>query len=181
MLLRKAGAEFIGTALLLIAVVGSGIAAQTLSATDTGLALLENAVATGAALAAIILALGSVSGSHLNPVVRESVGVQDVEAAVLHESRDAGQGVDHSLDARSHALQRRHPTRRGPGSGRPDQVEQVGALGLVELERTADRLEDIIRHAAGVAALEARVVLHADPRQQRDLLAPQTRHPRWRP
>ncbi len=46
MLLRKAGAEFIGTALLLIAVVGSGIAAQTLSATDTGLALLENAVAT---------------------------------------------------------------------------------------------------------------------------------------
>src|SRR6266540_2264902 len=74
-------------------------------------------------------------------------------------------------------LQRRHPTRRGPGSGRPDQVEQVGALGLVELERTADSLEDIIRHAAGVAALEARVVLHAGPRQQRDLLAPQTRHP----
>jgi glycerol uptake facilitator-like aquaporin len=68
-LLRRAIAEFVGTGLLLIAVVGSGIAAQTLSPTDTGLALLENAIATGAALVAIILAVGSVSGAHLNPVV----------------------------------------------------------------------------------------------------------------
>lgn len=62
-------AEFIGTALLLIAVVGSGIAAKRLSPTDTGLELLENALATGAALAAIIIAIGPVSGAHLNPVV----------------------------------------------------------------------------------------------------------------
>lgn len=68
-LLRRAGAEFIGTALLLIAVIGSGIAAQRLSPHDTGLELLENAVATGAALVAIILAVGPVSGAHLNPVV----------------------------------------------------------------------------------------------------------------
>jgi glycerol uptake facilitator-like aquaporin len=68
-LIRKALAEFIGTALLLIAVIGSGIAAQSLSPTDTGLQLLENAVATGVALVAIILAVGSVSGAHLNPVV----------------------------------------------------------------------------------------------------------------
>ncbi len=68
-LMRKALAEFIGTALLLIAVIGSGIAAQNLSPGDTGLELLENAVATGAALVAIILALGSVSGAHLNPLV----------------------------------------------------------------------------------------------------------------
>jgi arsenate reductase len=67
--MRKALAEFIGTALLLIAVIGSGIAAQTLSPNDTGLALLENAVATGAALVAIILAVGPVSGAHLNPIV----------------------------------------------------------------------------------------------------------------
>src|SRR6266705_2463331 len=67
--MRKVLAEFIGTALLLIAVIGSGIAAQNLSPSDTGLALLENAVATGAALVAIILALGSVSGAHLNPIV----------------------------------------------------------------------------------------------------------------
>lgn len=67
--LRKVAAEFIGTALLLIAVIGSGIAAQRLSPRDIGLELLENAVATGVALVAIILALGSVSGAHLNPVV----------------------------------------------------------------------------------------------------------------
>jgi arsenate reductase len=68
-LLRRVVAEFIGTALLLIAVIGSAIAAHALSPTDTGLALLENAIATGGALVAIILAVGSVSGAHLNPVV----------------------------------------------------------------------------------------------------------------
>lgn len=62
-------AEFIGTALLLAAVVGSGIAAQRLSPSDVGLELLENAVATAAALVAIILAVGPVSGAHLNPLV----------------------------------------------------------------------------------------------------------------
>jgi len=67
--MRRAVAEFIGTALLLIAVIGSGIAAQRLSPNDTGLELLENALATGAALVAIILAVGSASGAHLNPVV----------------------------------------------------------------------------------------------------------------
>src|SRR5690348_16866601 len=68
-LMRQALAEFVGTALLLIAIIGSGIAAQTLSPNETGLQLLENALATGAALVAIILAVGSVSGAHLNPVV----------------------------------------------------------------------------------------------------------------
>lgn len=65
----KAAAEFIGTAFLLIAVVGSGIAAQRLSPHDVGIELFENSTATGAALVAIILALGPVSGAHLNPAV----------------------------------------------------------------------------------------------------------------
>lgn len=69
LLTRRLLAEFVGTAFLLIAVVGSGIAAESLSPGDTGLQLLENAVATGAALVAIILAVGSVSGAHLNPLV----------------------------------------------------------------------------------------------------------------
>jgi glycerol uptake facilitator-like aquaporin len=68
-LLRRVVAEALGTALLLVAVVGSGIAAQRLSPGDTGLELFENAVATGCALAVIILALGPVSGAHLNPAV----------------------------------------------------------------------------------------------------------------
>jgi arsenate reductase len=67
--LRRAVGEFVGTALLLIAVVGSGIAAQRLSPGDPGLELLENSAATGVALIAIILAVGPVSGAHLNPVV----------------------------------------------------------------------------------------------------------------
>ena len=66
---RRAAAEALGTALLLIAVVGSGIAAARLSPGDTGLELLENAFATAAALAAIILTIGPISGAHLNPAV----------------------------------------------------------------------------------------------------------------
>ena len=69
MLARRVLAELIGTAFLLVAVVGSGIAAQRLSPGDTGLQLLENAAATAVALVAIILAVGPVSGAHLNPVV----------------------------------------------------------------------------------------------------------------
>jgi glycerol uptake facilitator-like aquaporin len=70
---RRALAEFLGTAMLVLAVVGSGIAAQRLSPGDVGLQLLENAAATAAALVAIILTLGPVSGAHLNPVVTVAV------------------------------------------------------------------------------------------------------------
>ncbi|HMC07876.1 MAG TPA: MIP/aquaporin family protein [Actinomycetota bacterium] len=66
---RRLAAEFVGTALLVVAVVGSGIAASRMSPGDVGLELLENAAATAAALVAIILAVGPVSGAHLNPVV----------------------------------------------------------------------------------------------------------------
>src|SRR5436190_3396676 len=68
-LVRRGFAGLLGTMLLVAAIVGSGIAAQRLSPHDTGLQLLENALATGAALVAIILAIGPVSGAHLNPVV----------------------------------------------------------------------------------------------------------------
>ncbi|MCY1144988.1 aquaporin [Actinoplanes sp. Pm04-4] len=68
-LARRASAEFTGTGLLVAAVVGSGIAATRLSPDDVGLQLLENAVATALALAALILIFGPVSGAHLNPVV----------------------------------------------------------------------------------------------------------------
>lgn len=65
---RRAAAELIGTAFLVAAVVGSGIAAQRLSPDDVGLQLLENSLATGAVLVALILALQPVSAS-FNPVV----------------------------------------------------------------------------------------------------------------
>jgi len=67
-LTRRAVAEFVGTAFLLMAVVGSGIAASRLSA-NQGQVLFENAIVTGLALAVIIFAVGPVSGAHLNPLV----------------------------------------------------------------------------------------------------------------
>jgi arsenate reductase len=66
---RRLLAEFAGSAFLAALVIGSGIAAQQLSAGNTGLELFENAAATGAGLAAIILMFGAVSGGHFNPVV----------------------------------------------------------------------------------------------------------------
>lgn len=68
-LARRAFAEFLRTGLLVTMVVGSGIAAARPSPNDTGLALLEDAAATAAGLAVIILLVGPVSGAHLNPVV----------------------------------------------------------------------------------------------------------------
>jgi glycerol uptake facilitator-like aquaporin len=62
-------AEFVGTALLLLAIVGSGIMAQRLCGGNIGLALLANAIATGGALIALILAFGPISGAHFNPAV----------------------------------------------------------------------------------------------------------------
>jgi arsenate reductase len=86
-LVRQAIAEFVGTATLLVAVIGSGIAAQRLSPGDVGLQLLENAAATAAALVAIILAVGPVSGAHLNPVVTlasRALGSLTTLTAVVH-------------------------------------------------------------------------------------------------
>ena len=66
---RRLLAEFVGSAFLAALVIGSGIAAQQLSAGSVGLELFENAAATGAGLAAIILMFGAISGGHFNPVV----------------------------------------------------------------------------------------------------------------
>lgn len=68
-MLKKLVAEFLGTAFLLAVVVGSGIMAQTLSSGNTAIALLANAMATGAGLIALILMFGNLSGAHFNPVV----------------------------------------------------------------------------------------------------------------
>ncbi len=68
-LTRRLLAEFIGTALLVTVVVGSGIAAQQLSPGNTGLQLLENSTATALGLTVLILLFGPISGAHFNPVV----------------------------------------------------------------------------------------------------------------
>lgn len=65
---RRLASEFLGTALLLMGVVGSGIMGDNLSP-DDGVALLANMAATGAILVVLILTLGPVSGAHFNPAV----------------------------------------------------------------------------------------------------------------
>jgi glycerol uptake facilitator-like aquaporin len=66
---RRIVAEGLGTALLLAVVVGSGIMAERLAGGNVALALLANAIATGAGLVALILMFGAISGAHFNPVV----------------------------------------------------------------------------------------------------------------
>jgi glycerol uptake facilitator-like aquaporin len=68
-LLARISAEFVGTAFLLMAVVGSGIMGERLAGGNVAIALLANTIATGAALVALILTFGPVSGAHFNPAV----------------------------------------------------------------------------------------------------------------
>lgn len=71
--------EFIATAFLLIAVVGSGIAAERLSGGNMAVALLANAIATGCALFVLIMVFAPLSGAHMNPAVT-------IASALLHET-----------------------------------------------------------------------------------------------
>jgi glycerol uptake facilitator-like aquaporin/SAM-dependent methyltransferase len=91
---RRLTAEAVGTGLLVAVVVGSGIAAQRLSPDDVGLQLLENSIATGAALVALILAFGPVSGAHFNPVVtvadRALGGLSSADAVAYMAAQVAG-------------------------------------------------------------------------------------------
>ena len=116
------------------------------------------------------------AGEHLRVQrAAERVGGEDVEAVVADERRDAGHGVEDVLDARPDALLRPAPPRRGRVR-RPCEVEEMGALDLVELERACERVEDGVGDAGGVAALEPRVVVDAEPGMQRDLFATQARN-----
>lgn len=92
-------AEFVGTAFLLAAVVGSGIMGDRLSAGNVAIALLANAVATGAALVALILTFGPVSGAHFNPAVtfadasQRGLGWNEVPGYVIAQILGAYVGV----------------------------------------------------------------------------------------
>jgi len=82
---RKLFAEGLGSALLLIGVVGSGIMGEALSDGNTAIALLANAIATGCMLYAIITTLGPVSGAHFNPAVTLAFALRGE-----HQWRDVG-------------------------------------------------------------------------------------------
>ena len=131
---RAVLAEFLGTALLVMAVVGSGIAASRLSPGDVGLQLLENSLVTGAALVALILALQPVSAA-FNPVVtlvERALGLLDTRSAgVLAVAQVVGGAVGavvanlmFGLDAVSISQTTRH-------GGHLWLAEVVATLGLV--------------------------------------------------
>jgi glycerol uptake facilitator-like aquaporin len=96
---RRAAAEFLGTMLLLAAVVGSGVMGQRLAEGNVAIALLANSIATGAALIALILAFGPISGSHLNPAVtladawRGGIAWREVPAYIMAQVTGAVAGV----------------------------------------------------------------------------------------
>lgn len=97
--MRRVVAEFTGTLFLLAAVVGSGIMGEHLSAGNAALALLVNTIATGAALIAIILAFGDISGAHLNPAVtladawQGGIAWREVPVYILAQQTGAFAGV----------------------------------------------------------------------------------------
>ena len=93
---RRLTGEFVGTAFLLAAVVGSGIMAETLS-TDVGLQLLQNAFATAGVLTALILTFAAVSGAHFNPAVTVTdrvFGGIDTPTAVWYVVAQTLGGID---------------------------------------------------------------------------------------
>jgi glycerol uptake facilitator-like aquaporin len=96
---RRLAAEAAGSALLLAAIVGSGIMAERLAGGDVALALLCNAIATGAALCVLILIFAPLSGAHLNPLVsiaaamRGEVGAIDAASYVVTQIAGAVLGV----------------------------------------------------------------------------------------
>ena len=84
MLGRRAAAEALGTALLLAAVVGSGIMGERLAGGNAAVALLANSLATGFALIALIVAFGARSGAHFNPIVTIALALRgDIERRAI--------------------------------------------------------------------------------------------------
>jgi glycerol uptake facilitator-like aquaporin len=96
---KRAVAEAVGTAMLLAAVVGSGIMGERLAPGNTAIVLLANTLATGAALVALILTFGTISGAHFNPAVtiadawQKGIAWRDVPAYVLMQVVGAFVGV----------------------------------------------------------------------------------------
>jgi glycerol uptake facilitator-like aquaporin len=141
--MRSAAAEAIGTALLLAAVVGSGIMGERLAQGNAAIALLANSLATGFALIALIVALAPRSGAHLNPVVtlalwmRGRFAARSVAPYVIAQFIGALLGV-----LAAHAMyemplvQASQTVRSGPGQW---WSEVVATFGLVFLVLSLDR------------------------------------------
>jgi arsenate reductase len=158
---RRLLAEFLGTALLVTVVVGSGIAAARLSPTDVGLQLLENSTATVFGLAVLIVMFGPISGAHFNPVVtaadwllgrRSGTGISGRDALVYVAVQVAGGAAGAWLanlmfDRRVFELATKDRTTTGHLVG-----EVVATAGLIALIFTLARTGRAALSAAAVGA-----------------------------
>ncbi|MFO0682220.1 MAG: aquaporin [Sandaracinus sp.] len=120
---RVLAAEALGTALLLAIVVGSGVMADALAAGNVAVALLANSIATGTGLVVLVLALGPISGAHLNPVVsglarvRGTIGTSELLGRVAAQLVGAVLGCC-SRTPCSTTRRSRSPRTRAPASAR---------------------------------------------------------------
>ncbi|BAW07544.1 MIP family protein [Nocardia seriolae] len=133
-------AEFLGTALLVAVVVGSGIAAEQLSPGNIGLQLLENSTATVLGLAVLILLFGPVSGAHFNPVVsaadwllgrRRGTGLSVTDLAAYIPAQIAGGVVGSVLANAMFDLRAIQISTHGRGTGGHLLGEVVATAGLI--------------------------------------------------
>ena len=142
-LAKRVAVEALGAALLLAAVVGSGIMAERLAGGNLALALLANAIATGAALYALITALGPWSGAHLNPAVTLAMASsgamrwRDVTPYIAAQTVGAIGGVwlAHVMFALP-ILQWSAHARTGIGQWAGEFVATFGLLLIIEAGRT---------------------------------------------
>jgi glycerol uptake facilitator-like aquaporin len=135
---RRLSAEAVGTGFLLATVVGSGIMGERLAGGSVGLALLANSLATGAALVALVLAFGPLSGAHFNPAVTLSAAAErglpwsEVLPYVGSQLAGALAGVaiaDLMFDAPVFSLSRH--ARQGPSQLLSEFVATFGLLSVI--------------------------------------------------
>lgn len=135
---RRLSAEAVGTGLLLATVVGSGIMGERLAGGSVGLALLANSLATGAALVALILTFGALSGAHFNPAVTLSVAAErglpwpEVLPYIGSQLAGAVAGVaiaDLMFDLPAFSLSQH--TRQGPSQLLSEFVATFGLLSVI--------------------------------------------------
>ncbi|RYE00426.1 MAG: aquaporin family protein [Sphingomonadales bacterium] len=137
-LARPLVAEFLGTALLLAVVVGSGIMGERLSGGNDAIALLGNTIATGAGLIVLIHIFGPISGAHFNPAVtlmellRRKIAVMPAAGFVAAQFLGAIAGVwlAHAMFAEP-LLQVSAKLRPGPAQGLSEMVATFGLIGTI--------------------------------------------------
>ena len=131
-------AEFLGTAFLVAAVIGSGIMGERLSGGNVAIALLANTIATGAALVALILTFGPISGAHLNPAVtladaiEHGISWRDAPAYIAAQCAGglAGAVIAHLMFELPWYSLSTHP-RSGPSQALSEFVATFGLLSVI--------------------------------------------------